>query len=130
MTFNSGVFLKNIFVGIKADDVPELEAVYTLSILSVDGGADLSSSASNVTFKIRLVGIVSSFFIFETLLLFLSGSLALCYSNVWHFDSVKYSVLVIIAILGQTMILMEFSSFNQVRKRFKSPETVGSCSFL
>ena len=118
MTFNSGVFLKNIFVEIKADDVPELEAVYTLSILSVDGGADLSSSASNVTFKIRLVGIVSSFFIFETLLLFLSGSLALCYSNVWHLDSVKYSVLVIIAILGQTMILMEFSSFNQVRKRF------------
>lgn len=130
MTFNPGVFLKNIFVEIKADDVPELEAVYTLSILSVDGGADLSSSASNVTFKIRLVGIVLSFFIFETLLLFLSGLLALCYSNVWHFDSVKYSVLVIIAILGQTMILMEFSSFKQVRKRFKSPETVGSCSFL
>ncbi|PFX17387.1 G-protein coupled receptor 98 [Stylophora pistillata] len=53
VTFNPGDFLKNILVEITADDVPELEAVYTLSILSVDGGADLSPSPRNVTFKIR-----------------------------------------------------------------------------
>lgn len=53
VTFDPGEFLKNILVEIKADDVPELEAVYTLGIVSVDGGADLNPSASNVTFKIR-----------------------------------------------------------------------------
>ena len=77
---------------IKADDVPELEAVYTLSILSVDGGADLSSSASNVTFKIRLVGIVSSFFIFETLLLFF----LLLF---WHCVIVMYGTLILLNIV-------------------------------
>lgn len=53
MTFESGEFLKNILVEIKADDVPELEAVYMLRIVSVDGGADLDTSATNVTFKVR-----------------------------------------------------------------------------
>lgn len=91
MIFNSGVFLKNIFVEIKADDVPELEAVYTLSILSVDGGADLSSSASNVTFKIRLVGIVSSF-------LFLKLFCCLCLDH-WHCVIVMYGTLILLNIV-------------------------------
>ena len=53
VTFSPGEFLKNILVEIRADDVPELEAVYMLRIVSVDGGADLDSSATNVTFKVR-----------------------------------------------------------------------------
>lgn len=53
VTFAPREFLKNILVEIKADDVPELEVVYKLQIVSVDGGADLDRSASNVTFKIR-----------------------------------------------------------------------------
>lgn len=53
VTFDPGEFLKNILVEIKADDVPELEAVYMLRIVSVDGGADLDPSATNVTFKVR-----------------------------------------------------------------------------
>lgn len=53
VTFNPGEFLKNILVEIRADDVPELEAVYILRIVSVDGGADLDPSATNVTFKVR-----------------------------------------------------------------------------
>lgn len=53
VTFDPGEFLKNILVEIKADDVPELEAVYMLRIVSVDGGADLDLSATNVTFKIK-----------------------------------------------------------------------------
>ena len=91
MTFNPGVFLKNIFVEIKADDVPELEAVYTLSILSVDGGADLSSSASNVTFKIRLEGIVSSF-------LFLKLFCRFCL-DLWHCVIVMYGTLILLNIV-------------------------------
>lgn len=53
VTFSPGEFLKNILVEIRADDVPELEAVYMLRIVSVDGGADLDPSATNVTFKVR-----------------------------------------------------------------------------
>lgn len=53
VTFDPGEFLKNILVEIKADDIPELERVYMLRIVSVDGGADLDLSAINVTFKIR-----------------------------------------------------------------------------
>ena len=53
VTFDPGEFLKNILVEIKADDVPELEAVYMLRIVSVDGGADLDLSSTNVTFKVR-----------------------------------------------------------------------------
>ena len=53
VSFSPREFEKNILVEIKADDVPELEAVYMLRIVSVDGGADLDPSATNVTFKVR-----------------------------------------------------------------------------
>lgn len=46
---------KNIIVVITPDDIPELEKVYSLKIVSVDGGADLDPAHDNVTFKIRLV---------------------------------------------------------------------------
>ena len=46
---------KNIIIGIKGDDIPELEAVYVVKITSVDGGGDVEMSALNVTFKIRYV---------------------------------------------------------------------------
>lgn len=42
-------------VEITSDDVPELEAEYNLTIMSVDGGADLDLAHDNVSFKIRLV---------------------------------------------------------------------------
>lgn len=46
---------KNIIVVITPDDIPELEKVYSLEIVSVDGGADLDPAHDNVTFKIRFV---------------------------------------------------------------------------
>lgn len=46
---------KNIVVVITPDDIPELEKVYSLQIVSVDGGADLDPAHNNVTFKIRFV---------------------------------------------------------------------------
>lgn len=46
---------KNIVVVITPDDIPELEKVYRLQIVSVDGGADLDPAHNNVTFKIRFV---------------------------------------------------------------------------
>ena len=53
VTFLANHFRKNIVVEITSDDVPELEAVYNLRIVSVDGGADIDPVANNVTFKIR-----------------------------------------------------------------------------
>ena len=42
-------------VEITSDDVPEMDKVYSLQIVSVDGGADLNAGHANVTFKIRFV---------------------------------------------------------------------------
>ena len=53
VTFLANEFRKNIVIEITSDNVPELEAVYSLKIVSVDGGADLDAAHNNVTFKIR-----------------------------------------------------------------------------
>ena len=55
VTFLADEFRKNVVVEITSDVVPELEAVYNLRIMSVDGGSDLDLAHNNVTFKIRLV---------------------------------------------------------------------------
>lgn len=55
VNFLADEFRKNIVVEITSDDVPELEAEYNLTIMSVDGGADLDLAHDNVSFKIRLV---------------------------------------------------------------------------
>ena len=51
--FPDGDFRLNIIIEITSDDVPELEAVYNLKIVSVDGGADIDASHNNVSFIIR-----------------------------------------------------------------------------
>ena len=53
VTFSNDVFRLNIAIEITSDDVPELDAVYSLKIVSVDGGADIDASHNNVTFIIR-----------------------------------------------------------------------------
>lgn len=55
LMFDPGDNEKNIEVGVRADDVPELDELYTVEILSVEGGADLDTGALNVSFKIRCV---------------------------------------------------------------------------
>ena len=55
INFLADEFRKNIVVEITSDDVPELEAEYNLTIMSVDGGADLDLAHDNVPFKIRSV---------------------------------------------------------------------------
>lgn len=51
--FSFGEFLKNILVEIRVDDVFELEVVYMLRIVFVDGGVDLDFFVINVIFKVR-----------------------------------------------------------------------------
>ncbi|XP_068693739.1 adhesion G-protein coupled receptor V1-like isoform X3 [Montipora foliosa] len=52
VTFLANEDQKNIVVEITSDDVPEVEKVYSLQIVSVDGGADLDARHANVTFRI------------------------------------------------------------------------------
>ena len=55
VTFPENIFRKNVVVEITSDDLPELEAVYRLKIVSVDGGADIDPARNNLTFIIRYV---------------------------------------------------------------------------